>query len=66
MQTEKYSPPPILRGEDSPSAILTENNVRLIRSLRGRERGIVLAQRFGVSPATISAIQVGRIWKHLL
>lgn len=52
------------KGEERHNAILTEDNVREIRA--SNERGVDLAARFGVSPVTISAIRVGRLWKHLL
>lgn len=51
------------KGEERHNAILTEDQVRYIRS--SDERGIDLAERFGVKPTTISAIRVGRLWKHL-
>ncbi len=50
-------------GEDAPNAYLTESMVRMI--LKSNEPGVLLAKKYGVSPATISAIRVGRIWKHL-
>lgn len=50
-------------GESNPSAKLTADMVRFIRSTS--LSGLELASVFGVSPATISAIRVGRIWKSL-
>lgn len=58
--------PPLTRGENSPSAILNESDVRAIRlRLRAGERGSDIARRYKVSQATISAIKKARIWSHL-
>lgn len=51
------------KGEASPTAILTEAQAREIKF--GSEMGSVLAKRFGISQATVSAIRRGRLWKHL-
>lgn len=53
-----------LQGENSTSAILTAEKVAEIRrrSAAG-ERRVRLAEEFGVSAPTISAIVMGRIWK---
>jgi hypothetical protein len=51
------------KGEERHNAILTERQVREIRA--SDERGCDLADRYGVSRCTISAIRVGRLWKHL-
>lgn len=67
MIKKKPASPPQTRGEDSPCAILTEDEVRQIRRrLNSGEVGRRLAEEFGVSPVTISAIKVGRIWSHVL
>jgi hypothetical protein len=50
-------------GEDRHNAILTEDQVRYIRT--SDERGKDLAERYGVKQVTISAIRHGRIWKHI-
>lgn len=50
-------------GEKSSSAILKYSDVREIRRLpKTRGSGVRLAKKYGVSPATISAIRVGRNW----
>ena len=54
-----------LRGARNHRAILTEDQVRTIRTLRGAERGIDLARRFAVSPATITSIQKHENWGWL-
>lgn len=56
--------PPPRRGEANNLAKLTEAHVREIRA--SHELGYVLAERFGISRAGISAIRTGRTWKHLL
>jgi len=53
-----------LRGEAHPMVLLTENDVRNIRS--SAEPAQILANRFGVSRPTISAIRTGRNWKHVI
>lgn len=51
------------KGEERHNAILTEDDVRYIRS--SKERGVDLARRFGVTPTSIAAIRNGRSWKHV-
>ena len=55
-------------GEKHPDAILAEMDVRKIIAARGRPRGTGrrLAQEYRVSPSTISAIWVGRVWRHVV
>lgn len=50
------------RGE-AKSKLLTDADVLAIRMSDDRTSG--LAQRYGVSPQTISGIRVGRTWKHV-
>lgn len=50
------------RGENSPTAKLTREQVREIRRLKGIWLQEELAKRFGVTNSAISAIQVGRTW----
>lgn len=58
--------PPHDKGEDSPRAILTEQQVRDIRSMLSTgAKGVDLARDFGVHTATISAIKHRRLWAHL-
>jgi hypothetical protein len=49
------------RGEKSPSAKLTAEQVAEIRS--SGEDGVALGRRFGVSKVTISNIRRGKTWK---
>ena len=54
------------RGEASPSAKLTEVQVRRIRKLRAQGvRGAELARRYGVTPQAISDIVLRKKWKHV-
>lgn len=52
-----------LKGEKSPTAVLTAEQAREIKF--SDEMGTALAARFGISQSTISAIRRGRLWKHL-
>lgn len=52
-----------LYGERGSSAKLTEGQVREI--LASRRRGVDLADKFGVTPAAISALRTGKNWKHV-
>lgn len=50
-------------GEKTASSILKYRDVQEIRRHpKVRGSGVQLAKKYGVSPATISAIRVGRIW----
>ncbi len=51
------------KGEKSPHAKLTEADVKFIRA--SSESGRDLAKRFGVRDCTISAVRLGRAWKHV-
>lgn len=54
-------------GRRGAATILSERDVHVIRSmLRDGQKGIDLAERFGVSPVTISAIKVGRLWPDVI
>jgi hypothetical protein len=55
--------PPIKRGENNSSAILTAEQVIVIRNspLKGAE----LSKLFGVAQTTISSIKHRKIWKHV-
>ena len=53
------------RGSRCGSAILTEQQVCEIRGLKGRKSQADIAQSFGVSRTTVSAIQSGRNWAWL-
>lgn len=65
-QVFQANPAKINRGESAPGAVLTEKQAQqiLLRLLRG-EVGRHLAREFGVSTGAISALKVGRTWKHL-
>lgn len=52
------------RGEKNPKAKLTRPEVDEIIRLRGIETGVSLAERFGVTPAQISNIQLGKQWTY--
>jgi hypothetical protein len=41
------------------------NEAAAIEILESEEKGVRLAERFGVAPATISSIRLGRTWKHV-
>ena len=58
-----------MNGEENPGAKLSDDDARLILKLyiEGDKEfgGRALAKRFGVTPATISNIICGKIFKHL-
>lgn len=51
-------------GVKNSNSRLTENDVRAIRA--SEETDEALGQQYGVHPAHISKIRVGRAWRHLL
>jgi len=53
---------PVLKGEESPSSTLNEQQVKEIISLRGFITGRELARRFGISHQEISKIQLRQRW----
>jgi hypothetical protein len=53
----------LLCGERSPQAKLTASEVTQIRAHRGFLPSAHLAELFGVSMATISAVQLGKTWR---
>lgn len=54
-------------GEGHGRVVLTEPDVAEIRSTpKVRGSGIRLAEKYGVSPALVSLIRNGRIWRHSL
>jgi len=55
----------IVRGEKSHGARLTEEDVRLIRGMKGQITQRELAEKFGVSPSQISLIHSGKKWAWL-
>ena len=52
-------------GEDAPNAKLTADQVAEIRRLRVDMTQREIAERFGVTPSTISAICRGKTWKSV-
>lgn len=53
------------RGERHPLAKLTEAEARQILNLKGKERQVDIAKRFGISKTQVSAIQTGQKWQWL-
>lgn len=53
------------RGELHPKAILTANQVRWVRQMRGVMRQIDIAAELGVHRTTVSQIQRGVIWSSV-
>lgn len=53
------------RGARAPAAKLTEDDVRLIRSLEGQETSVATASRFGVSKVAVRKIQKRENWGWL-
>lgn len=55
----------MLQGEKHPSAKLRDEDVRQIKSLRGRIKQTDIAKLYGVSPALVCLILNGQIWSSL-
>ena len=53
------------RGSASAKAKLTEESVRRIRQLSGKESIRAIGRRFGVDPMTIHAVLKGKTWRHV-
>lgn len=53
------------RGEKNHQSVLTADNVREIRAMRGIKTGVEIARQYGVTPACISEIFRGRTWSHV-
>jgi hypothetical protein len=51
------------KGEAHPKSKLTADDVRAIRA--SDEKGIRLAEKYGVTAALISAIRTGKQWRHV-
>lgn len=58
-------PNPLLKGEDHPNSIFTEEQIRAMRALRGVVRQRELAEKFGTSQSVISNIQRRKRWAHI-
>ncbi len=54
-----------LRGERNHAAKLTPEQILEIRALRDVDTQQDLADRYGVTQAIISKIQLGRLWRHV-
>lgn len=54
-----------MRGERNHNAKLTEDDIRLIRSLRGKLSQRAIGEKFHVSEAAIMMIHSGRNWGWL-
>jgi hypothetical protein len=61
------APPPerLARGEHNGRARLTDDKVRLIRSLHGRVKQKEIAIRVDVSPQTVSYVTRQGGWSHV-
>jgi len=55
-----------VQGERHHASKITDDGVRLIRVARGIALQRELAEMFRVAPATISLIQNGRAWTHVI
>lgn len=53
----------VKRGELNPHSKLTNEQVQIIKSLIGRQSQSSIAEKFGISQSTVSAISVGKLWK---
>ena len=52
-----------LRGEDGGNSKITEADA--IAIIASAEKGVRLAERYGISPAAVSHIRIGKTWTHL-
>lgn len=53
------------RGAVNGNAKLTAEAIAYIRQNPDKMKGVMLAEKFGVSKATISGIKNGRVWRHV-
>lgn len=53
------------RGEKHPNALLTDDLVREIRSLRGELKRSEIARRLNISIHVVKDVLYGRSWKHI-
>lgn len=53
-----------MRGERHRDAVLTEDDVRNIRSMRG-VKSVEVAKMFGISRQNVNSIWSGKSWKHV-
>ena len=55
-----------VRGEQHPNARLTDGQVReIFRRAWAREPQRIIAKKFGINQRLVSAIKLGKRWKHL-
>jgi hypothetical protein len=54
-----------VRGDANGKSKLTEPTVREIKRLLGKETGVAIAKRYGLSPCTVADIKHGRTWRHV-
>lgn len=60
------SPEKTPRGEKHGHSKLTERDVKKIRSFsKTKVSGVFLAEKYGVSPATICNVRSGKTWSHI-
>jgi hypothetical protein len=52
-------------GEEHHASKLTDQAVQIIRSSRRQKTSKSLALRFGVTESLISAVQTGKVWRHV-
>lgn len=65
-EQDKFKHGTAISGERNPNAELTDEDVREIRSLKGKMFQRDIAAKYGVSQPVISDILNGKMWKHLL
>jgi hypothetical protein len=56
----------MVKGEDSPKALLTEEKVREIKLLFGKLGSSAVGRRYWVTPQAIDQIWRGKNWKHVV
>lgn len=58
-----FVPPPFKPGDANGNHVLSEAQAFAIKM--SRAKGVDLADAYGVSPSTVSAIRTGRLWSHM-
>ena len=64
-EADKISHGTLLRGEKKNQAVLRDEDIGAIRSLRGKEPQWKTAERFGVSRSLIGMVQQKKRWGHI-
>ena len=54
-----------LKGEDNPASKLLEEDIIIIRKLRGIKPQPKIAKMFGISQSHVSDIQLNKVWQHI-